>query len=227
MQRESQPQQARCGPPIHERYLAAGADIIETNTFGATPVVLGDYGLEGSTRDINLAAARLARECADALSTAEKPRWVAGSMGPTTRAISVTGGITFAELIENFRIQALALIQGGVDFLLLETCQDTRNIKAATLGIEKARAEAGTSTPLAVSITIERTGTMLGGQGVEAFWASLSHLDLLYVGLNCATGPEFMTDHLRSLSGLATTGLPVSPMQVSRMKTAGTRNHRR
>lgn len=185
---------------IMQRYLDSGADILETNTFGGTPLVLGEYGLSEKTYDINFNATRLAREVADKFSTAERPRWVAGSIGPTTKAISVTGGITFEELIENFYQQTLGLIAGGSDYLLIETCQDTRNIKAAILGVERAFVEKKVRMPIAVSGTIEPMGTMLAGQTVEALAVALEHVDLLYLGLNCATGPEFMTDHVRSLA---------------------------
>jgi len=185
---------------IIQRYLEAGADIIETNTFGGTPLVLGEYGLSEKSYEINFQATHLARELADRYSTPERPRWVAGSLGPTTKAISVTGGIDFDELIENYFIQVQGLIDGGADYLLIETCQDTRNIKAAILGIEKAFEKKGNRIPIAISGTIEPMGTMLAGQTVEALAVSLEHLDLLYIGLNCATGPEFMTDHIRSLA---------------------------
>jgi len=199
---------------IHEDYLKAGCDIVETNTFGATPMVLDEYGLGKKTREINLAAARLARIAADKYSTPERPRFVAGSIGPTTKAISVTGGITFEQLIENFYAQAKALIEGGVDYLLLETCQDTRNVKAGLLGIDRAIDELGRKLPIAVSGTIEAMGTMLAGQSVDALYTSLMHRDLLYLGLNCATGPEFMTDHVRSLAQLA-------PLRVACVPNAG------
>lgn len=187
---------------IHRQYFLAGADITETDTFGGTPLVLNEYGLSAQTRALNVRAAQLARGAADALATPERPRWVAGSMGPTTKAITVTGGVTFAELEEHFFQQALGLVEGGADYLLIETCQDTRNIKAAVLGCQRAFEEAGEEIPIAVSGTIEAMGTMLAGQSVESLAASLEHLDLLYIGLNCATGPEFMTDHLRSLAAL-------------------------
>ena len=132
-------------------------------------------------------------------------------MGPTTKAISVTGGITFAGLIENFRVQALGLMAGGADYLLLETSQDTRNIKAGLIGIEQAFEQAGWKVPVAVSATIETTGTMLGGQDSEALAVSLLHADLLYVGLNCATGPDLMTDHVRTLSELCRTRVACVP----------------
>ena len=123
-------------------------------------------------------------------------------MGPTTKAISVTGGITFDQLRKNFYDQAQGLIAGGADLLLLETCQDTRNIKAGVLGIQDLSRELGQPIPVMVSVTIEPMGTMLAGQNIEALWASLDHLELLSLGLNCATGPEFMTDHVRTLQSL-------------------------
>ncbi|MBI2527015.1 MAG: methionine synthase [Candidatus Rokubacteria bacterium] len=189
---------------IHEVYLDAGADLISTNSFGCAPYVLAEYGLAARCHEITLAAARLARESAASRESAARPRFVVGAMGPGTRTITVTGGVTFDEVMEGYRLQARALIEGGVDALLLETCQDTLNVKAAALGVRGAMDEAGTRLPLMVSGTIEPMGTMLAGQGVEALHASLEHLDLFSIGLNCATGPEFMTDHLRSLSALAT-----------------------
>lgn len=188
---------------IHENYLASGCDIVETNTFGGTPLVLNEYGLGARAHEINLIAAQLARKAADHYSTPDKPRFVAGSIGPTTKAISVTGGVTFEELEENFYVQAKALLEGGVDYFLFETCQDTRNIKAGINAAQKLFHEVGYQIPIAVSGTIEAMGTMLAGQSVEALVASLSHLDLLYLGLNCATGPEFMTDPIRSLAKLS------------------------
>ncbi|MEI6082914.1 MAG: methionine synthase [Verrucomicrobiota bacterium] len=175
---------------IHRQYYAAGAHIVETNTFGATPLVLAEYGLQDKCREINVAAARLAREAA-----IEFNGFVAGSIGPTTKAITVTGGVTFQQLVENFHAQALGLIEGGADLLLVETCQDTRNIKAALIGI----AQTGSKIPVMVSGTIEPMGTMLAGQAAEALVASLQHVELLAIGLNCATGPEFMTDHIRTI----------------------------
>ncbi|MEW6235144.1 MAG: methionine synthase [Candidatus Omnitrophota bacterium] len=188
---------------IHRRFLDAGADVIETNTFGSTPLVLAEYGLHGRALEVTQAAADIARQAADEYSTANHPRFVAGSMGPTTKCISVTGGVTFAELIDNFHLQAKGLILGGVDLLLLETCQDTRNIKAGIIGINKALEELNADLPIMVSGTIEPMGTMLAGQGVEALYASMEHARLLAIGLNCATGPRFMTDHIRSLAGMA------------------------
>ncbi|HLG14058.1 MAG TPA: methionine synthase [Blastocatellia bacterium] len=196
---------------IHRDYLKAGADIIETNTFGGTSIVLAEYGLEGQTGILNETAAKLARQAAQECSTSNKPRFVAGSMGPTTKAISVTGGVTFDQLIEAFHDQAAGLVRGGVDLLLLETQQDTRNVKAGLIGIWRLFDEIGFRIPVMVSGTIEATGTMLGGQSVEAFATSLMHAGLLSIGLNCATGPEFMTDHIRSLAGLAETRISCVP----------------
>jgi 5-methyltetrahydrofolate--homocysteine methyltransferase len=187
---------------VHRKYLEAGSDIIETNSFGGTPLVLGEYGLAADAGRLNQQAAALARQAAEQFSRPGKPRFVAGSMGPTTKAITVTGGVTFEGLQDAYYVQAKGLLEGGVDLLLVETCQDTRNIKAAVLAIEKLSREVGTSIPLIVSVTIEPMGTMLGGQSVEAMWASLRHAHPLAFGMNCATGPEFMTDHLRTLSAL-------------------------
>src|SRR5215831_226087 len=196
---------------IHEAYLDAGADLISTNSFGCAPYVLAEYGLSDRCEEICRTAARIAREAADARSTPDRPRFVIGAMGPGTRTITVTGGVTFDEVHEGYRAQARGLIAGGVDALLLETSQDTLNVKAAAMGVREAMAEADVTLPLMVSGTIEAMGTMLAGQGVDAFHASLEHLGLFSIGLNCATGPEFMTDHLRSLAGLATCLVTVYP----------------
>ena len=196
---------------IHEAYLEAGADLISTNSFGCAPYVLAEYGLADRCHEIALAAARLAREAAERHSTAERPRFVVGAMGPGTRTITVTGNVTFDEVREAYYAQARALIEGGVDALLLETCQDTLNVKAAAIGVKRAMAEAGVALPLMVSGTIEPMGTMLAGQSVDALYASLEHLGLFSIGLNCATGPEFMTDHVRTLSDIATCFVTVYP----------------
>src|SRR5271156_3975199 len=187
---------------IHRKYLEAGSDIIETNSFGSAPVVLAEYGLGEYSRKISRIASELARQAADEFSRPGKPRFVAGSMGPTTKAISVTGGITFEQLRNNYYEQAAGLIEGGADVLRLEPCQDTRNIKAGALAIQDLARELGMPIPLMISVTIEAMGTMLAGQGIEPLWASLDHIDLISLGLNCATGPEFMTDHLRTLQSL-------------------------
>ena len=194
---------------LHRAYLTAGADIVETNTFGGTPLVLAEYPpLQEQTREINRRAAELARQ---ACAEFGDERWVCGSMGPTTKAISVTGGVTFDALVDHFAAQAEGLLDGGVDYLLLETCQDTRNVKAGLLAVDDVLRRRGERAPIAVSGTIEPTGTMLAGQTAEALWVSVSHVDLLYIGLNCATGPEFMADHLRALSALARTRVACVP----------------
>ncbi len=196
---------------VHRSYLRAGADIVETNTFGGTPLVLAEYGLQERAFELNRGAAELARQ---ACAETERECFVCGSMGPTTKAISVTGGVTFEQLRDDYFTQALGLAAGGADYLLLETCQDTRNVKAGLIGIERAFEQLGWRLPVAVSVTIETMGTMLGGQEVEALAASLLHRDrrdLLYVGLNCATGPDQMFDHLRALSEICRTRVACVP----------------
>ena len=187
---------------IHEAYLDAGADLISPNCFGCAPYVLAEYGLTDHCYEITLAGARLARAAADSRATPERPRFVLGAMGPGTRTITVTGGVTFEGLQGTYYVQAQGLVEGGVDLLLVETSQDTRNIKAAVLAIQKLSKEIGTRVPYVISVTIEPMGTMLAGQTVEAMWASLRHTHPLAFGMNCATGPEFMTDHIRTLSSV-------------------------
>ncbi|HWH07783.1 MAG TPA: homocysteine S-methyltransferase family protein, partial [Candidatus Thermoplasmatota archaeon] len=194
---------------IHEQYYEAGADLVETNTFGGTRVVLAEYGLQDKAREVNRRAAELAREAAAKFT--DKPRYVAGSIGPTTKTLTVTGGATFDELREAYREQALGLLEGGVDCLLVETSQDTLNVKAAALGIREAFGDAGREAPILLSATIEPMGAMLAGQPIDAFYAAVEHFRPLTVGLNCATGPEFMTDHLRTLSSLATCAVHCYP----------------
>lgn len=196
---------------IHEKYLEAGADLIETNTFGATSVVLAEYDIPEKASEINLKAAEIARRAADKFSTPDKPRYVVGAMGPTTKTLSVTGGVTFDELVASYKEQALALIEGRVDALLLETSQDTLNVKAGSIGIRQAFESSGTTLPVMISGTIEPMGTTLAGQNIEAFYISLEHLNPISVGLNCATGPEFMRDHIRSLSSMAKTAISCYP----------------
>lgn len=196
---------------IHTEYLKAGADIIETNTFGATSIVLAEYQLEHKAYEINKAAARIARKAADRFSTPEWPRFVAGSMGPTTKTLSVTGGTTFEALADSYEEQAIGLIDGNVDLLLLETSQDLLNVKAGFIGIQRAFEKTGKILPLMISGTIEPMGTTLAGQSIEAFYISVEHMKPVAVGLNCATGPEFMQDHIRSLANLATTAVSCYP----------------
>ncbi|MGI8958604.1 MAG: methionine synthase [Bryobacteraceae bacterium] len=196
---------------IHRAYYEAGADIVETNSFGATRIVLAEYEIENRSYELNLAAAKLARQAADEFAKPGRPRFVAGSLGPTTKAITVTGGVTFPDLVANYYEQAKALLEGGADILLLETCQDTRNVKAGLLAIDRIGRELHYPIPAMVSGTIEAMGTMLAGQTADAFYTSVSHARLLSIGLNCATGPEFMTDHIRSIHELATTRVSCYP----------------
>jgi 5-methyltetrahydrofolate--homocysteine methyltransferase len=196
---------------IHRAYLAAGSDAIETNTFNCDRISLHDYGLQNDVAALNTAAAKLARQAADEFWTPAKPRFVIGSMGPTTKSISVVGGVTFPELVEVYYERAKGLLDGGVDILVAETCNDTRAVKAALVAIERLRAERGTPVPTMVSGTIETIGTMLAGQTADAFCASVLGADLLSIGLNCGTGPEFMTDHLRTISEMAPTRVSCYP----------------
>ncbi len=192
---------------LHSLYLEAGADMVETDTFGATSVVLAEYGLEGRAREINRRAAELAREAAAAFSTPERPRWVAGSMGPTTRSLTLTGGITFAELVAAYRTQAEGLAEGGADVLLVETAQDALNLKAALIACR----EAAPGVPVAVSATIEPGGTTLGGQTIEAVAVMVEPWQPLWVGLNCSTGPGPMREHVRALAALTPSFVSVVP----------------
>jgi 5-methyltetrahydrofolate--homocysteine methyltransferase len=196
---------------VHTSYLAAGADIIETNSFNGHPVSLAEFQLQADAYDINYAAAALARTAADEYSALGRPRWVAGAMGPTTRSITVTRNIDFRALREGYYLQARALIEGGADLLLIETCQDTRNVKSALLAIDELERDLSMEIPVMVSGTIEPMGTMLAGQAADAFWVSIAHHKLLAVGLNCATGPEFMTDHLRTIHEMAPTRVSCYP----------------
>jgi len=196
---------------VHRAYYEAGSDIVETNSFGSTKIVLAEYGLQDLSSELNVGAAKLARQAADEFSKAGRPRFVAGSMGPTTKTVTVTGGVTFPELLTNYYDQAKGLVEGGADILLLETCQDTRNVKAGLLAISRLGRELDYVIPTMVSGTIEAMGTMLAGQTADAFYTSISHAHLLSIGLNCATGPDFMTDHIRSIHELATTRISCYP----------------
>jgi len=202
---------------IHRAYFAAGSDMVETNSFNGARVSLGEYGQQALAYELNMKAAQLARQAADEFTTAARPRFVAGSMGPTTKAITVVGGITFPDLVEAYSEQARGLVDGGADVLLVETCNDTRSVKAALLAIDRLRREIGRRIPTMVSGTIELTGTMLAGQPADAFVASIAHADLISIGLNCATGPELMTDHIRTVNEM-------SPVRVSCYPNAGLPN---
>ncbi len=193
---------------IHRAYLEAGADIIETDTFGGTSIVLAEFQLQDRAYELNYAAAKLARQVADEFSTPAKPRFVAGSMGPTTKDLNITVTTTFARLHDAYYAQAKALVEGGADLLLIETCFDTGNLKAGLIAVQKLRRELGIPIPVIASVTIERNGTMLGGQPIDALYASVANNDLLAVGMNCATGPDLMTDHVRSLHEIS--AFPIS-----------------
>jgi methionine synthase I (cobalamin-dependent) len=201
---------------IHGAYLAAGADIISTNTFNAQRVSLADYGMQDLAYEINLAAARLARAAADEWSakTPDKPRFVAGALGPTNRTASISPdvnnpgfrGITFDELVEACGEQARALIEGGADLILIETVFDTLNAKAAGFAALEAFDAAGAELPLIVSGTItDRSGRTLSGQTPEAFYFSIRHLKPFAVGLNCALGAELMRPYLAEIAAVADT----------------------
>jgi 5-methyltetrahydrofolate--homocysteine methyltransferase len=196
---------------IHRSYLEAGADIIETNSFQGSPIVLAEFKLEDKAHELNVLAAKLARQSADEFSTTSKPRFVAGALGPTTKSITLRGDVTFQQLTDSYYLQAMGLWEGGVDLLLLETGFDTRNIKAGLFAIRKLERDLGIQIPKMISGTIERWGAMLAGQPVDAFCASVSHGDLLSIGLNCATGPDLMTDHIRTLARMASTRISCYP----------------
>ncbi len=198
---------------VHRLFLEAGCDVIETDTFGAASIVLAEYGLEDQAFAINLRAAELAREMAAVFSTPTKPRFVAGSMGPTTK-LPTLGHIDFDTMKASFREQAAGLIAGDVDLFIVETCQDVLQIKAALQGIEEAFAAAGERRPLMVSVTMETTGTMLVGSDIAAVVAILEPFPIDVLGLNCATGPEQMKEHIRYLS-------QHSPFVVSCIPNAG------
>src|SRR5581483_8485233 len=178
---------------IHASYLEAGADIIETNTFGATRIVLGEYDLQDRTREINLAAVALARDVAQQYSTRARPRYVAGSIGPTTKLPSL-GHISFDAMYAAYLEQVLALIEGGVDVLLVETCQDLLQAKCALAAVFDGMRQAGKQLPVQVQVTLEATGTMLLGSEIGAALTTLEPFDVDAIGLNCATGPREMND---------------------------------
>ena len=197
---------------IHNRYLTAGADIIETCSFNAQRISMADYGCEHLCREINLAAAAIARQCADAASTPDKPRFVAGSVGPTNKTCSLSPdvndpamrAITYDELVEAYDEQMQALIEGGVDALLIETIFDTLNAKAAIYAAEQVMERMGRRVPLMLSVTIsDAAGRTLSGQTLDAFLASVSHADIFSVGLNCSFGAAQMKPYLKALASRA------------------------
>jgi len=205
---------------IHEQYLAAGSDIVETNTFGATRVAQADYGLAELAYEMNVEAARVARRACERFATPEHPRFVAGAMGPTPRTASISPdvndpgarNITFAELAESYGEQARGLLDGGADLLLVETIFDTLNAKAAVFAIEAEFERRGARVPLFISGTVtDASGRILSGQTVEAFWNSLRHARPLAIGLNCALGAALMRPYIEELARLADAFVCVYP----------------
>jgi 5-methyltetrahydrofolate--homocysteine methyltransferase len=189
---------------IHDSYLAVGADAVLTNTFGANFANLGEYGISDRIRELSLAGARIAREAADRWSTEDHPRWVLGSMGPGTK-LPTLGHATFSVLRDAYQEQARGMIEGGIDAVLVETAQDLLQCKAAVLGAKRAvsearRANPALDVPLIVNVTVEATGTMLMGSEIGAALTALEPLGIDVIGLNCATGPTEMSEHLRYLS---------------------------
>ncbi|MFZ4639209.1 MAG: methionine synthase [Nodosilinea sp.] len=198
---------------VHRAFLEAGADVIETDTFGGTSIVLAEYDLGERAYELNKTAASLARRLADQYSTPEKPRFVAGSMGPGTK-LPTLGHIDFDSLKEAYVEQTLGLIDGGADLLLVETCQDVLQIKAALNAIEEAFSQAGKRLPLMVSVTMEQQGTMLVGTEMAAALAILEPYPIDILGLNCATGPDLMKEHIKHLA-------EQSPFVISCIPNAG------
>jgi len=207
---------------IHRKYFEAGADIAETNTFSGTWIAQADYGLEKFVYDINFQSAKIAKEVADEFTALnpDKPRFVAGSIGPTNRTASISPdvndpgfrGITFDELVNAYKEQVNALIDGGVDLLLVETVFDTLNAKAALFAIDEVYNERGTKLPIMVSGTItDQSGRTLTGQTTEAFLISVSHMPLLTIGLNCALGASMMRPYLQVLDQKAPFGVSAHP----------------
>ena len=194
---------------IHDAYLAAGVDCITTNTFGANLGNLGEYGLQARIEELSEAGARIAREAADAASTGRRPRWVLGSVGPGTK-LPTLGHVRFADLRDAYQRNVTGLLRGGVDAIVVETCQDLLQAKAAIIGARRAMAADAIDIPLIAHVTIETTGSMLLGSEIGAALTALEPLGISLIGLNCATGPGEMSEHLRYLAGHAT--VPVSCM---------------
>lgn len=193
---------------IHEAYLAAGADLIETNTFGATSVAQADYAMADLAREMNLASARIARAACDKFSTADRPRFVVGALGPTPKTASISPDVNdpgarnvhFEQLRAAYHEQALALIEGGSDLLIVETVFDTLNAKAALFAIDEVFEQTGERLPLIISGTVtDASGRILSGQTVTAFWYSVRHAQPLAIGLNCALGAALMRPYIQEL----------------------------
>ncbi len=195
---------------IHASFFTVGCDVVETNTFGATRVVLAEYDLQDKVAELNIAAAKIAKEVAQQFSTKDKPRFVAGSIGPTTKLPSL-GHIKFDDMVAGYFEQASALIEGGVDVLLIETSQDLLQAKAAVVGVFEAMQKAGKRIPVTVQVTLEATGTMLLGTEIGAALTALEPFDVDIIGLNCATGPIEMNDAVRFLGANSSKHVSVLP----------------
>ncbi|MFD6568079.1 methionine synthase [Micromonospora profundi] len=195
---------------VHDAYLAAGADCVETNTFGANLANLGEYDIPHRIRELSEAGARIAREAADAASTPQRPRFVLGSIGPGTK-LPTLGHADYATLRDAYQDNAAGLIVGGADALMIETCQDLLQVKAAVVGSKRAMAELGQSVPIICHVAVETTGTMLVGSEIGAALAAIEPLGVDLIGLNCSTGPAEMSEHLRYLSQHSRIPLSVMP----------------
>src|SRR5438067_953782 len=195
---------------IHASFFAVGCDVVETNTFGSTSVVLAEYQLESKVGELNRVAVKLAREAAQQFSTKVKPRFVAGSIGPTTKLPSL-GHIAFDAMVASYIEQMTALIEGGVDVLLIETSQDLLQTKAALVAAFESMKHTGKQVPVQVQVTLEATGTMLLGTEIGAALTALEPYEVAAIGLNCATGPQEMNDAVRFLGVNSTKQISVLP----------------
>jgi 5-methyltetrahydrofolate--homocysteine methyltransferase len=195
---------------IHASYLDAGADVVETDTFGSTPLVLAEYGIADRAYELSKTAARVAREVVDGFSTQGRPRFVSGSVGPGTRLVSL-GHVSFDDLRRSFETQIRGLLDGGVDVVQIETCQDLLQAKAAVLAAREAMRGTGRDVPIIVQVTVETTGTLLMGTETAAVLAALEALDVDVIGLNCAVGPDLLQEHVRLLGQTAAPMVSVLP----------------
>src|SRR5436853_3263980 len=224
---------------IHTGFLEAGCDVLESNSFTASRLKLNEYGIGNLTHEVNRTAAQLARHLADRYSTAQQPRFVAGSIGPTGMLPSsddpLLSNITYQQLVEIFREQAAALLEGGVDVLLIETSQDILEVRAAITGIRQAMQQMGRKVPIQAQVSLDTSGRMLLGTDIAAVMTTLVALRVDIVGLNCSTGPEYMREPVRFLAEncplpistipnagipLNVTGLAVYPMEPEPMAAA-------